>query len=74
MRASSGYTNEAEELERNDSKINFEIVLKESAKKKLRSRVWAHSLGEYLYILSRSGLALRHKTYGISQQDKDFLE
>ena len=74
LRASSAYTNEAEELERNDSKINFEIVLKESAKKKLRARVWAHSLGEYLYILSRSGLTLHHKTYGISQQDKDFLE
>ena len=73
-RASSGYTNEAEKLEKNDSKVNLGIVLKESAKKRLRLRVWAHLTGEYLYILSRSGLTLRHKTYGISQQGKDFLE
>ena len=74
LRASSGYKNEAEKLERNDSKINLEIVLKESAKNTLGLRVWAHSIGEYLYILSRSGLTLRQKTYGILQQDKDFLE
>ena len=36
LRASSGYKNEAEKLERNDSKINLEIVLKESAKNTLR--------------------------------------
>ena len=74
LRASSGYTDEAEKLERNDSKINLGILLKESAKKKLKLRVWANSIGEYLYILSRSGLTLRHKTYGISQQDEHFLE
>ena len=46
LRDSSGYTNDAGKLERNDSKINLGIVLKESAKKKLRLRVWAHSVGE----------------------------
>ena len=74
LRASSGYTNEAEKLERNDSKINLGIVLKNAATKKLQLRVWAHSLGEYLYILTRSGLTLRHKTYSISPQDENFLE
>ena len=74
LRASSGYTNKAGKLERNDLKINLGIVVKESAKKRLRLRVWGHSIGEYLYILSRSGLTLRHKKYGISQQDEDFLE
>ena len=74
LRVSSGYTNEAEKLVKSDSKINLGIVLKESAKKKLRLRVWAHSIGECQYILSRSGLTLRHKTYGISQQDEDFSE
>ena len=54
LRASSGYTNEAKKLERNDSKINFDILLKSAATKKLRLRVWAHSIGEYLYILARS--------------------
>ena len=74
LRASSRYTNEAEKLERNDSKINLGIVLKNAATKKLWLRIWAHSLGEYLYILTRSELTLRHKTYSISPQDEDFLE
>ena len=60
--ASPEYLNEAEKLERNDSRINLGIVLKDTAKKKLRPRIWAHSIGEYLYILTRSGLTLRHKT------------
>ena len=58
LRTSSGYTNEAEKLERNDSKINLHILLKSAATKKLRLRVWAHSIGEYLYILARSELTL----------------
>ena len=74
LRASSGYTNEAEKLERNDSKINLAIILKNAATKKLRLRIWAHSIADYLYILTTSGLTLRHKTYSISQQDEDFLE
>ena len=74
LRASSGYTNEAEKLERNKSKINLHILLKAAATKKLRLRVWTHSIGEYLYILARSGLTLRHRTYAINQEDKGFLE
>ena len=58
LRVSSGYTNKAEKLERNVSKINLHILLKSADTKKLRLRVWAHSIGEYLYILTRSGLAL----------------
>ena len=41
LRASSGYTKEAEKLERNDSKITF----KTAATKKLRLSIWAHLLG-----------------------------
>ena len=73
MRASSGYINDAEKLERNDSKIGLNITLKNAATKKLRLRIWAHSIGEYLCVLSRSGLTLRHKTYSISQQEDDFF-
>ena len=36
LRASSGYVKEFEELERNNSKINLHILLKEAATKKLR--------------------------------------
>ena len=74
LRASSGYVKEAEKLERNDSKINLEIVLKEAAKYNLRVRVWAYSLSEYLYVLSKSGLTLKHRTYAINQSDDGFLE
>ena len=74
LRASSGYVEEAEKLERNDSKINLHVMLREAATKKLRWRIWAYSLGEYLYILSKSGLTLRHRTYAINQTDDHLLE
>ena len=74
LRTSSGYVKEAEELERNNSKINLHIMLKNAATKKLRLRVWAHSLGECLYILTKNGLILRHRTYAINQTDEDLLE
>ena len=59
LRASSGYVKEAEKLGRNDSKITVHILLKEAANKKLTLRVWAHFLGEYLYILTKNSLTLR---------------
>ena len=70
LRASSGYTKEAEKLERNDPKLNLHIQLKAAATKKLRFRVWAHSLGEYLHILTKNGLTLTHETYAINQSEK----
>ena len=74
LRASLGYVKEAEKLERNDSKINQQITLKAVAEYKLRVRIWAYSLSEYLYVLSKSSLTLNHKTYAINQSDEDFLE
>ena len=74
LRANSWYVKEAEKLERNDSKITLHILLNEAATKKLRLSVWAHSLGEYLYILTKNGVTLRHTTYAINQTDKDLLE
>ena len=74
LRASSGYVKEAEKLERNNSKINLQIMLKAAATYKLRMRIWAYWLSEYLYVLSKSGLTLKHRTYAINQSDEDFLE
>ena len=74
LRASSGYVREAEKFERNDSKINLMITLKEVAKYNLRVRIWACSLSQYFYVLSKSGLTLKHTTYAINQSDDDFLE
>ena len=56
LRATSGFVKEAEKLERNDSKINLQITLKDAAKFNLRVRIWAYSLSEYLYVLSKSRL------------------
>ena len=72
LRASSGYMEEAKTLERNDSKINLAVLLTKAATKRLRLRIWAYSLGEYLHVLSRQGLTLRHKTYSILQEMTTF--
>ena len=71
---SSAYVKEAEKLERNNSKVNLQIALKDAADLNLRVRIWAYSLSEYLYVLSKSGLTLKHRTYTINQSDEDFLE
>ena len=44
LRATSGYVKEAEKLERNDSKINLQITLKNAPSFNLRVRIWAYSL------------------------------
>ena len=69
LKASSEHVKEAEKHERNASKISLHTLLKEAATKKLRLRFWAHSLGEYLYILTKCGLTFRHRTYTINQSD-----
>ena len=74
LRASSGFVREAEKLEISDSKINLMITLKQTAQFNMRVRIWAYSLSEYLYVLSKSGLTLKHRTYVINQSDGDFLE
>ena len=74
LRATCGYVKEAENLEGNDSKINLHIILKKVATKKFRLRIWAYSLRKYLYILTKNGLTLKHRTYAINQSDDDFLE
>ena len=74
LRATSGYVREAEKLERHDPKITLQITFKKAATFKLRVRIWTYSLSEYLYVFSKSGLTLKHRTYAINQSDEDFLE
>ena len=71
LRANSGYVRGAEKLERNDSKINLQIALKQAVRYKLRVRIWVYI---HLYILSKSRLTLKHRTYAINQSNKDFLK
>ena len=49
-------------------------MLKKAATKTFKLRIWVYSLGEYLYILTKNGLTLKHRTYAINQSDDDFLE
>ena len=58
----SGDVNETEKLERNDSKFNLQILLKQAATKKIRLGVWDHPLGEYLYILMKNRLTFTNRT------------
>ena len=74
LRATSGYVKEAQKLERNDSEINIQITVKVAATYRLRVRIWTYSLSEYLYVLSKSGLRLKHRSFAINQSDENFLE
>ena len=49
-------------------------MLNDTADFNLRVRIWVYALSEYLYVLSRIGLTLKHRTYTINQSDEDFLE
>ena len=49
-------------------------MLKKPPTKNFRLRVWAYSLGEYLYILTYNGLTLKHRTYTNNESDNNFLE
>ena len=58
----SAAVNEMEKPERNDSKFNLQILLKQAATKKIRLGVWDHPLGEYLYILMKNRLTFTNRT------------
>ena len=49
-------------------------MLNDTADFNLRVRMWVYALSEYLYVLSKSGLTLKHRTYTINQSDGDFSE
>ena len=49
-------------------------MLNDTADFNLRVRIWVYALSEYLYVLPKSGLTLKHRTYTINQSDEEFLE
>ena len=57
-----------EKLERNDSRLYLKIQLNNSATKNLVKNL-GYSLGEYLYILTKDGVTLQHKTYSTTSKD-----
>ena len=44
----------------------MQITLKKVAQFNMRVRIWAYSLSEHLYVLSKSRLPLKHRTYAIN--------
>ena len=72
LRRSKGYTGELEMLLRDDSDLILTITLKQTATKKMKLRETGYCQGEYLYTLSRRGLIMSYKEYGISK-NKDIL-
>ena len=61
-------------LSRNDSKLTLKVELKNPLIRKMRLRAWGYSMNEYLYILGRSGLTLKYKTYLIVTQEYELEE
>ena len=61
--------------EKSNERVYLDLrATKKSSHKKAKANNMGYSLGEYLNVLSRQDLTLRHKIYSISQEDDDFLE
>ena len=73
LRDSLAYTDEIEKPNRNDSKLNVTIELRNPLAKKMRLSVWRYTNGQYLYMLTDGSLILKHKTYTIKSLE-DALE
>ena len=70
MRGSQGYTDELEEINRDDSGPAVTTGFKESAAKKLRLRITGYSQGEYWYLLSNKGYIMSFKNCNISKANQ----
>lgn len=67
MRRSKGYTDELEELSRNDSGFELTVLLKASTSKKMRLKVLAYSQAEYWYAMRNRGKVFTYKNYSIKK-------
>ena len=74
LRDSMGYIDETKKLSRNDSKLILKTELKNPLTKKMRLCVWGYSMGEYLYMLPKSRLTLKYKTYSITSHENELEE
>ena len=73
MRCSKGYTDELEELSRNDADINLTILLAKAAEKKMRLKVLAYLQAEYWYAITNRGKVFTYKNYSI-KNDEDIAD
>ena len=68
IRRSKGYTGEFERVNRDDSNLSVTVDLKAAAAKKMRLRITGYFQGEYMYMLSKDGLIMNYKEYGVNKQ------
>ena len=73
MRCSKGYTDELEELSRNDADIDLTILLTKAAEKKMRLKVLAYLQAEYWYAITNRGKVFTYKSYSI-KKDEDIAD
>ena len=67
LRHRKGYTNQIEKLNRDDSDLTITVQLKVLAEKKMRLRVTGYYQGEHLYSMTREGLIMNYKEYGVNK-------
>ena len=70
MRRSQGYTDELENLTRDDRGLAVVVNLKDTAQKKMRLRITGFSQPEYGYAFSNNGYIMTYENYNISKEDK----
>ena len=68
LRQVKGCTNEIEKLNRDDGDLSITITLKNATAETMRLRVTGYHQGEYLYSLSKEGLIMNYKEYGVNKQ------
>ena len=68
LRRRKGWTNETEKLNRDDSNLTITIKLKAAAAEKMRLHVTGYYQGKNLNSMSREGLIVNYKEYGVNKQ------
>ena len=71
LRESMDYTDKMKKLTKKRFKINLENCAKILFNKKNKASCLGNSIGEYLYMLPKSGLTLKYKTYSITPQENE---
>ena len=67
IRCRKGYTDELEELSKNDANINLIILLTKVAEKKMRLKVLDYSQAEYWYAITNKGKVFICTNYSIKK-------
>ena len=69
MRRSKGYTDELDELSRNDADIDLTILLTKAAEKNMRLKVLAYLQAEYWHAITNRGKVFTYKNYSIKKHE-----